>query len=227
MCSQVIHGDVGCVNEHIDECLLSLSRESHSNSSSEEDGFDEYTWAGETRIRATSMVPIGLLSSTDPVRSGTPGEEDLVLDIEGDGGVLGKAQYTEADLIPCTADEPKEERQRQALRGAVLSHFPVPKQKRDLDVESPSASVDSCEEHVKTQGSTSLVRLPRKEPDRLLSSKTMFCLVCMDSYKTPVVSVNCWHVYCEVCWLRALGAKKVCPKCNAITAPGDLRKIYV
>ncbi|KAM7338990.1 hypothetical protein ACRRTK_002474 [Alexandromys fortis] len=32
---------------------------------------------------------------------------------------------------------------------------------------------------------------------------------------------------CEECWLRTLGAKKLCPQCNTITAPGDLRRIYL
>ena len=50
-------------------------------------------------------------------------DEDIELDVEGEGYALGKPQYTEADLIPCEADEPKEELERQALRGAVLSMY--------------------------------------------------------------------------------------------------------
>ena len=48
-------------------------------------------------------------------------DNDVDLDVEGEACLLGKPQYTEADVIPCEADEPKEERERQALRGAVLS----------------------------------------------------------------------------------------------------------
>ena len=29
-------------------------------------------------------------------------------------------RYNEADIIPCSSEEPKEEREREALRGAVL-----------------------------------------------------------------------------------------------------------
>lgn len=49
----------------------------------------------------------------------------------------------------------------------------------------------------------------------------------MERYKTPVTSVCCWHVHCEQCWLQTLGAKKLCPQCNMITSPADLRKIYM
>ncbi|XP_065838579.1 E3 ubiquitin-protein ligase Rnf220-like isoform X2 [Oscarella lobularis] len=196
ICSRVIDGDANAVNEHIDECLgSSSSAPSPVADGSDANDFEEYTWAGETRVRATTMIPTSLLSDQ---RLSAGGDEDTVLDIEGDGGALGKVQYTEADLIPCKADEPSEERQRQALRGAVISNLP----QRSLD---------------------SSLGVSNEGP----GSQATRCLVCMDSFQTPVVSVNCWHVFCEVCWLRALGAKKLCPKCNSITAPGDLRKIYI
>ncbi|TTM04434.1 DNA methyltransferase 1-associated protein 1 [Bagarius yarrelli] len=53
------------------------------------------------------------------------------------------------------------------------------------------------------------------------------CLICMDSYTIPLASIQCWHVHCEECWLRTLGAKKLCPQCNTITSPGDLRRVYL
>ena len=53
------------------------------------------------------------------------------------------------------------------------------------------------------------------------------CLICMEPYCVPLTSINCWHVHCEECWMRTLGAKKLCPQCNVITSPADLRKIYL
>ncbi|KAH7971009.1 hypothetical protein HPB49_017873 [Dermacentor silvarum] len=53
------------------------------------------------------------------------------------------------------------------------------------------------------------------------------CLICMDPYENPVVSVVCWHVHCQECWLKTLGAKKLCPQCNSITSASDLRRIYL
>uniref|UniRef100_A0A4W5PRA9 Ring finger protein 220 n=1 Tax=Hucho hucho TaxID=62062 RepID=A0A4W5PRA9_9TELE len=48
-----------------------------------------------------------------------------------------------------------------------------------------------------------------------------------DSYTMPLTSIQCWHVHCEECWLRTLGNKKLCPQCNTITSPGDLRRVYM
>ncbi|XP_073844311.1 ring finger protein 220 [Musca autumnalis] len=53
------------------------------------------------------------------------------------------------------------------------------------------------------------------------------CLICLDDYRNPAISVACWHVHCEQCWLRSLGARKLCPQCNLITTPKDLRRIYM
>ncbi|KAI0236344.1 hypothetical protein LSAT2_013096, partial [Lamellibrachia satsuma] len=30
------------------------------------------------------------------------------------------------------------------------------------------------------------------------------CSVCREPYKNPVTSVQCWHVYCEACWIQSL-----------------------
>ncbi|XP_054920542.2 uncharacterized protein [Dermacentor andersoni] len=53
------------------------------------------------------------------------------------------------------------------------------------------------------------------------------CVICSGPYTTPLVSVCCWHVHCERCWLQTLGAKRLCPQCDAVTCPSDLRKIHL
>jgi hypothetical protein len=70
-----------------------------------------------------------------------------------------------------------------------------------------------------------LLRLNDIIQEQLISNAGK-CLICMDSYKKPTTSIVCWHVYCETCWLQSLGAKKVCPQCQTITQPADLRRIY-
>ena len=65
----------------------------------------------------------------------------------------------------------------------------------------------------------------KRENKRLRQSTV--CNICLTIYVTPVVSTACWHVHCELCWLRALGAKKLCPQCKVIVQPKDLRKIYL
>ncbi|XP_038640605.1 E3 ubiquitin-protein ligase Rnf220-like [Scyliorhinus canicula] len=62
---------------------------------------------------------------------------------------------------------------------------------------------------------------------KLLRRETYKCHVCMGSYSVPLASIHCWHIHCEECWLRALGSKKLCPQCNTVTSPGDLRRIYL
>ncbi|KPJ05836.1 E3 ubiquitin-protein ligase Rnf220 [Papilio xuthus] len=53
------------------------------------------------------------------------------------------------------------------------------------------------------------------------------CLICLGPHISPAVSIQCWHVHCEVCWLQSLKAKKICPQCNAITSTQHLRRIYM
>lgn len=70
------------------------------------------------------------------------------------------------------------------------------------------------------------LRFKIKELEFAMKNKSK-CLICLDEYKIPVVSICCWHVHCEECWLRTLGARKLCPQCNMITSPTDLRRIYM
>lgn len=65
-----------------------------------------------------------------------------------------------------------------------------------------------------------------REYENAIQSKSK-CLICIDEFRVPVVSICCWHVHCEECWLRTLGARKLCPQCNMITSPSDLRRIYM
>ncbi|XP_047671488.1 E3 ubiquitin-protein ligase RNF220a isoform X5 [Tachysurus fulvidraco] len=67
----------------------------------------------------------------------------------------------------------------------------------------------------------------RELEKQILRGDRYKCLICMDSYTAPLTSIQCWHVHCEECWLRTLGNKKLCPQCNTITSPGDLRRVYL
>lgn len=53
------------------------------------------------------------------------------------------------------------------------------------------------------------------------------CLICLEAPVDPVISVQCWHVYCEVCWAGVMVSKRLCPQCKRIAAPADLRRIYL
>ena len=53
------------------------------------------------------------------------------------------------------------------------------------------------------------------------------CKICMSEFCRPLASTACWHVHCQTCWLRALGARQSCPQCKAPVKPGDLRRVFL
>ncbi|XP_074987995.1 E3 ubiquitin-protein ligase RNF220 isoform X4 [Caretta caretta] len=85
--------------------------------------FEEYEWCGQKRIRATTLLEGGFRGSGFIMCSGKENpDSDADLDVDGDDTLeYGKPQYTEADIIPCTGEEPGEAKEREALRGAVLN----------------------------------------------------------------------------------------------------------
>ncbi|XP_063153864.1 E3 ubiquitin-protein ligase RNF220 isoform X2 [Candoia aspera] len=214
--------------------------------------FEEYEWCGQKRIRATTLLEGGFRGSGFVMCSGKENpDSDADLDVDGDDTLeYGKPQYTEADIIPCTGEEPGEAKEREALRGAVLnggtpSTRITPEFSKWASDEMPSTSngESSKQEPVqKTCKNSDIEKITEdsavttfealkarvRELERQLSRGDRYkCLICMDSYTMPLTSIQCWHVHCEECWLRTLGAKKLCPQCNTITSPGDLRRIYL
>jgi hypothetical protein len=103
-------------------------------------------------------------------------------------------------------------------------------EKFDSDSEklttSSIGSVDSSNEHSSNQQIIESLKAKIREYEMFIKNKPK-CLICLDDYKKPVVSVCCWHVHCELCWLHTLGARKLCPSCNMITSASDLRRIYL
>uniref|UniRef100_A0A1A8KVY7 E3 ubiquitin-protein ligase RNF220 n=2 Tax=Nothobranchius TaxID=28779 RepID=A0A1A8KVY7_NOTKU len=228
-------------------------------------GFEEYEWAGQKRIRATALLEGGFRATgfaTCSIKE-SAADSDADLDVDGDDTLeYGKAQYTEADIIPCSGagEDQGEAREREALRGAVLnggmpssritSEFSkwasdeMPStsngESSKTDPSTPSSSSSSCAprtcknseiEKVTEEESTAttmeaLKARIRELEKQILRGDRYKCLICMDSYTMPLTSIQCWHVHCEECWLRTLGNKKLCPQCNTITSPGDLRRVY-
>ncbi|NWU23187.1 RN220 ligase, partial [Dyaphorophyia castanea] len=214
--------------------------------------FEEYEWCGQKRIRATTLLEGGFRGSGFIMCSGKENpDSDADLDVDGDDTLeYGKPQYTEADIIPCTGEEPGEAKEREALRGAVLnggtpSTRITPEFSKWASDEMPSTSNGESskqEAMQKTCKNSDIEKITEdsavttfealkarvRELERQLSRGDRYkCLICMDSYTMPLTSIQCWHVHCEECWLRTLGAKKLCPQCNTITSPGDLRRIYL
>uniref|UniRef100_A0A8C4S9H4 E3 ubiquitin-protein ligase RNF220 n=1 Tax=Erpetoichthys calabaricus TaxID=27687 RepID=A0A8C4S9H4_ERPCA len=261
LCSSPLTGTEEEMSRHVEHCLF--KRESAGGTEDDsvdidgENGnrFEEYEWCGQKRVRATSLLEGGFRGSGFVTCSSKENHDsDADLDVDGDDTLeYGKAQYTEADIIPCSGEEPGEAKEREALRGAVLnggtpSNRITPEFSKWASDEMPSTSNGECnkqdtaavtqktcknsdiEKITEDSAATTLEALKARirELEKQLSRGDRYkCLICMDSYTMPLTSIQCWHVHCEECWLRTLGAKKLCPQCNTITSPGDLRRVYL
>ncbi|XP_042178909.1 E3 ubiquitin-protein ligase RNF220-like isoform X1 [Oncorhynchus tshawytscha] len=208
-------------------------------------------WSERRRIRMTSIL--GGCEGSVFVSSSTSkegrGDSDADLDVDGDDTLqYGRVQCTEAD-IPCSGKDPGEV--GETLRGAVLnggtlSNRVTLEHSKWTNEGSPSTS--NGESNKLDNSIASLHRTCKNSDIDMVSGLTTLdslrsrirdlekqlsrgdrhnCLICRDTYTTPLTSIQCWHAHCEECWLRTLGAKKLCPQCNTITSPGDLRQVFL
>ncbi|XP_037104778.1 E3 ubiquitin-protein ligase RNF220 isoform X3 [Syngnathus acus] len=206
----------------------------------------EDEWNERRKIQMMSLVGgfkgSMLVSSTS--KEGRDSDADL--DVDGDDTLeYGRVQYTETDVIMCSGENNKE---TTANSGGTLPDSGVHREiSKWSNEESPSTSsgdkIDAstavlpktCKNNdidilPEDSALTSLDALKSRIRDlekQLCKGDRFKCLICMDTYSTPLTSIQCWHVHCEECWLRTLGAKKLCPQCNTITSPGDLRRVYL
>ncbi|XP_058494524.1 E3 ubiquitin-protein ligase RNF220 isoform X2 [Solea solea] len=211
----------------------------------------ENEWNERRRIQMSAIVggfKGAMLVSTTSTKECRDSDADL--DVDGDDTLeYGRAQYTEADVMPCSGESSKDT----TVNSSSSSSSVLPDSRVNLDYSkwlndgSPSTSsgekADGSESTLpKTCKNTEIEPLSDnstlttldalkariRDLEKQLSKGDRFkCLICMDTYTTPLTSIQCWHVHCEECWLRTLGAKKLCPQCNTITSPGDLRRVYL
>uniref|UniRef100_A0A673J8I8 E3 ubiquitin-protein ligase RNF220 n=1 Tax=Sinocyclocheilus rhinocerous TaxID=307959 RepID=A0A673J8I8_9TELE len=260
LCSTPLTGTEEEMSRHVEQCLFKREGATEEDSADVEGEngtrFEEYEWCGQKRVRATTLLEGG--TGFAMCRAKESHDSDADLDVDGDDTLeYGKAQYTEADIIPCSGEDQGEAKEREALRGAVLnggvpSNRITPEFSKWASDEMPSTS--NGESSKQEPSSSSLSSTPRtcknSEIEKITEDSTATtlealkarirelekqilrgdrykCLICMDSYTMPLTSIQCWHVHCEECWLRTLGNKKLCPQCNTITSPGDLRRVYL
>ncbi|KAI1319783.1 hypothetical protein EDD11_003168 [Mortierella claussenii] len=244
------------------------------------DSFEEYTWAGQTRIRATALFEGGMGS----LGSGS-GSRSVQEDIDDDLNVeddeedeYGGAQFTERDVVIEDADPDAEELREIVLESSsMVQRAPSPppsidrsrsrqdrsrsnsRMDKEVDIMDESADPgdvddeeidedaeidlegeddEEDEEHrvnamisnAFASGDTKLVIDALRSKIKHLESahkNVPTCLICLEPYTVPLTSIVCWHVHCEACWMKTLGSKKLCPQCQKITLPKDLRRIYL
>uniref|UniRef100_A0A4W5Q082 E3 ubiquitin-protein ligase RNF220 n=1 Tax=Hucho hucho TaxID=62062 RepID=A0A4W5Q082_9TELE len=244
LCSAPLAGTEEEMSRHVEQCLFKREGAFAEDDSADMDGengtrFEEYEWCGQKRVRATTLLEGGFRGTGFAMCSTKENHDsDADLDVDGDDTLeYGKPQYTEADIIPCSGEDQGEAKEREALRGAVLNggmpsnritpEFSKWASDGELRLETRSFLLYRI-----TEGSTAttfeaLKARIRELEKQILRGDRYKCLICMDSYTMPLTSIQCWHVHCEECWLRTLGNKKLCPQCNTITSPGDLRRVYM
>lgn len=60
ICGETLPSDLEAVNNHIDGCLnAAIEGVSEGGSADAQEDWEEYTWAGQTRVRATAMLEGG------------------------------------------------------------------------------------------------------------------------------------------------------------------------
>ncbi|KAG0745845.1 hypothetical protein G6F57_007022 [Rhizopus arrhizus] len=244
ICNQQLFGDLEAINLHIDRCLTNPEQqqpqeeeeEAATAAAASDEQWVEYEWAGQRRVRASAMMEGGYGGAGFATASKREAEdeEDEDLDVEDDDAEqYGESQYTERDIL-VNADEDNEDAYalREMVSGGTTRNSPS--LERQGFEETVSAT--GWDQHLNTVSGTTggdyskLVIESLKTHIRQLeaaSRSSPHCLICLEPYKTPLTSIVCWHVHCEQCWLHTLGTKKLCPQCQKITTPADLRRVYL
>ncbi|KAJ2829526.1 hypothetical protein IWW50_000795, partial [Coemansia erecta] len=206
-----------------------------------------YEWAGQRRVRSTALIEGGLVAAgIADVCSGKPSDEDVDVDTR-DETHYGVAQYSDSDIVQqqpnggqngrALLNQCNRSHERRPSDPAYEFDAVEPANTAELQIESvavePSPQSDTYRMMPATTtggGASQLVidalKARIREQDRELQ-RVPKCSVCQSGFEQPCASINCWHVFCEQCWMQSLGLKKLCPQCQQITQPYDLRRIYM
>lgn len=225
---------------HVDLCIKKQENRTTSDESDDEiDVGETYSWCGQTRIRATTLIEGSLSSSGIGTCVRSTENEDEHVNIDGDDDTYGQSQYTERDIILLNREDERlhdlvttgsefpstsrVEENNQNVANSVSSSPTSFLEKMEIDYPKIEANDIHSDPQVIIESLKSKIR----EYESFIKNRPK-CLICLSpEFEQPVLSINCWHVYCEKCWLATLGAKKLCPQCNMITAASDLRRIYL
>ncbi|XP_001954496.3 E3 ubiquitin-protein ligase RNF220 [Drosophila ananassae] len=243
------------IQEHANQCLRSIRKNGQANGerqssedSDDSEEYEEYEWAGQKRIRVSTLVQggysaLGLGQTIKYNGSQAQDDEDEDLNVdEDDTHIYGPTQYGEGDVIPLANEDTdgnvSEVDVTSYVRRLISSSDGQKPSNSDVEAASSTAAQDPVtNEEPSTSRSTRSASQNQLQVIESLKAKLRVyekqaqgkykCLICIDDYKNPAISVSCWHVHCEQCWLQTLGARKLCPQCNSITTPKDLRRIYL
>ncbi|CAO3641535.1 unnamed protein product [Mucor fragilis] len=211
----------------------------NTNTSTPQASWEEYEWAGQVRVRASAMMEGGYGGAGFATASKVEvDEDDEDLDVEDDDAAqFGETQYTERDIVVNMDDNNENDSALREMVSGGSVRTPTSEGDQQRQEFEATVSVSGWDQHLKkeshyttsskNQSSLVIDSLKARIHELESASKSSNCLICLENYKTPLTSIVCWHVHCEQCWLHTLGTKKLCPQCQKITTPADLRRIYL
>lgn len=255
ICGQNVRGDRDVVEAHVDACLAYESRRAEVERQREiiqgtqvsedlevdvdEGGGVGSDGNGDGSVRTRVITAASLRGTGIQMRIHTQDTEEDI-DIDGtDDAVFGGAQFGEADILGLTGDSFDAERSNHDRQGLQESTHGSTFVEGRTPLQSDSQSGDTAPTTENSTGELDLTILAARSRGDHLALITALeakinttppaptCRVCLSQYTDPTVSTGCWHTCCATCWLRCLGATKLCPMCLRITSASELRRIYL
>ncbi|XP_040579953.2 E3 ubiquitin-protein ligase RNF220 [Lepeophtheirus salmonis] len=169
----------------------------------------------------------GGCSSSSSNGGGAAGKGNTSLCSSSEGShIYGPSQFTEADVLNCMNEENNSEviPSSSSSSNTHLNSVNSSDVKRETTSNgSPNPGMDesSCSSPTSTENIDAL-----KEKLKALEDHTK-CAKCSNTLKNPVVSIGCWHIQCQRCWLISLGTNKSCSQCSVTSVPQDLRRVFL
>ncbi|KAL4076220.1 hypothetical protein J3A83DRAFT_4357334 [Scleroderma citrinum] len=213
--------------------------------------------AEQGSVRTRVIMAASLRGTGIHVRTQTQDTEDDIDVDGMDDAIFGDAQFGEADVVGLTDDndgDPKDididgkkgERSNHDRHGQNAgasegsfwqSRAPLNSRLGNMLVAPPKTSTDMISDTENDK--LDLAILAARESGNhltLIAALEMkiksiplapTCRICLSPYVDATVSTGCWHTCCALCWLRCLGATKLCPMCLRITSASELRRVYL
>ncbi|KAJ2702942.1 hypothetical protein H4R19_005334, partial [Coemansia spiralis] len=220
-CNKVLAGTDEEINTHANECL--------DNGSGSGGRMESYVFDGEERVRVTALFSGSLSAHFGTSSVEQAGDEDIDVD-QQDESSYGAPQYTDADLAISETGRARTYNTSHLRTDADPQAEYEPEPPTHTAAPAPTPAAGAAAPPSLAPSTSNLVvdalKARIREQDLMLQS-AFSCMVCQGPYQAPCVSIQCWHVLCEQCWMTALGTKKLCPHCQQITQPVDLRRIYL
>jgi hypothetical protein len=254
VCAQVIRGDRDVVEAHVDACLAHESARLERERLRDEDE-DLHIGGGGGSIRTRVITSASLRGTGIHIRTSNSLDVEDEVDIDGeDEAVFGEAQFGEADVLALPSSDRDlhhenedidvdidghvgTSQERQTLRHLVVEGKVLMKQADSIEskviqsIEMDQLDLDIVTARSRNDPSALILALENKlktlESNAGSTSSPNLCRICLSHYTEPTVSTGCWHTCCRECWLRCLGATKLCPMCQRITSAAELRRVYM